>query len=184
MRICIRLLARASLKFSLRCEVTRDLVTSRRRISGMRGVLLAWLFACALAVSASGETPAPTHYTRFGLMVTLPSGWRAVRQKLTPCVDPSERLTVARGRSLVMLQERLHPALDEFRSRPSHFALPGRPHDIECCAPVARRGWSLRFADKGRGFYVYVYLGRAGMRAEALGILDSLRVEPRPAEVG
>jgi hypothetical protein len=35
----------------------------------------------------------------------------------------------------------------------------------------------MRFGESGRGFYVYVYLGRRGTRAEALAILDGLRVE-------
>jgi len=34
----------------------------------------------------------------------------------------------------------------------------------------------LRFLDNGRGFYVYVYVGRHGTRGEILAILDSLRV--------
>jgi hypothetical protein len=48
---------------------------------------------------------------------------------------------------------------------------------MECCAPLTRAGWSLRVGESGRGFYVYIYLGRRGTRAEALAILDGLRVD-------
>jgi hypothetical protein len=76
-----------------------------------------------------------------------------------------------------MLQERQHAAAGEFPARPSTFELRGSPEYMECCAPLERRGWMLRFADNGRGFYAYVYLGGSGTRARALAILDSLRVE-------
>jgi hypothetical protein len=110
-------------------------------------------------------------------MVLLPAHWRAVRRPLTRCVDPAERMTVAGRGALVMLQERLHPVADEFAARPSRFELNARPEYMECCAPLARRGWMLRFEDNGRGFYAYVYLGGRGTRSQALAILDTLHVE-------
>jgi hypothetical protein len=102
-----------------------------------------------------------------------------VHRRLTPCIDPTERLTVAGHGALVMLQERLHPAGRELAPRPRRFELHGNPQYIECCTPLDRAGWVSNFGDKGRGFYVYVYLGRPGTRAQALAILDSLRVQPR-----
>jgi hypothetical protein len=76
-----------------------------------------------------------------------------------------------------MLEERLHPARNGFPERPETFELRGRPQPIECCEPLERAGWFSRFQENGRGFYVYVYLGRHGTRTAALAILDSLRVE-------
>jgi hypothetical protein len=143
----------------------------------MRVVLLVSLIACAFAVSASGETAAPTSYTRLGITVTLPPGWHPLQRTLTPCIDPSERLAVVGDGGLVMVQERLHPAVADFPRRPRHFALRGRPQYMECCAPLARRGWLIRFGEKRRGFYVYVYLGRSGTRQDVLSLLDNLRVE-------
>jgi hypothetical protein len=78
-----------------------------------------------------------------------------------------------------MLQERLHPAGRELAPRPSRFELHGKPQYIECCAPLDRPGWVANFGDKGRGFYVYVYLGGPKTRGEVLSILRSLRVRPR-----
>jgi hypothetical protein len=107
----------------------------------------------------------------------MPPHWRVVRRRLTPCIDPSERLTVNGRGALVMLQERRHPSVGEFPGRPSKFEVRGAPSYMECCAPLARRGWMVRFEDSGRGFYAYVYLGGRGTRVEALELLDSLGVE-------
>jgi hypothetical protein len=76
---------------------------------------------------------------------------------------------------MVMLQERLGGG-QGFHSRPSRFQLNGKPYPMECCAPLGRPGWFFNFRDSGRGFYVYVYLGRPRTEADALAILDSLRV--------
>jgi len=121
-------------------------------------------------------------YTAAGLTVTLPSGWRVVHRRLTPCVNPIERLTVTGRGALVMLQESLDPRryIRRFSPRPHRVALKGKPQPIACCAPTRRPGWFFNFRDRGRGFYVYVYLGQAGTRAEALAILNGLQVQPRP----
>jgi hypothetical protein len=146
------------------------------------GALLA--FALPASVPAHGIAPAPrpATYTSLGLTVALPSGWRVVHRRLTPCVDPVERLNVSGHGALIMLQERLHPASGEFSPRPSRFELNGSPQHIECCAPFRRVGWVSNFGDSGRGFYVYVYLGQPGTRAQVLAILDSLRVQPRSSD--
>jgi hypothetical protein len=121
-------------------------------------------------------------YTAAGLTVTLPAGWRVVHRRLTPCVNPIERLTLTGGGALVMLQESLDPRryIRRFSPRPHRFELKGKPQPIACCAPTQRPGWFFNFGDQGRGFYVYVYLGQAGTPAEALAILNGLRVQPRP----
>jgi hypothetical protein len=139
----------------------------------------------ALALTAPAALPAeglPTISTTSGLTVALPSGWRVIHGRLTPCTNPIERLTVTGRGGLVMLQESLDPRryIRRFAPRPRRFELRGRPQFIACCAPANRgRGWFLNFRDGGRGFYAYVYLGQEGMRDEALALLDSLRVEPR-----
>jgi hypothetical protein len=140
------------------------------------------LVACTLSASASadsagGSAAHPALHMGFGITVTLPPGWHVVRRRLTPCSDPSERVTVAGRGGLVMVQERLHAAPGEFPPRPARFELRGSPHPMECCAPLTRGGWFLRFGESGRGFYVYVYPGGRGTRAEALAILDGLRIK-------
>jgi hypothetical protein len=77
-----------------------------------------------------------------------------------------------------MLQESLAPLrhFGGFSPRPRRFGLRGKPEAIACCAPSGRPGWFFNFRDQGRAFYVYVYIGQPGTRAEALAILDSLRV--------
>jgi hypothetical protein len=120
-------------------------------------------------------------YRAARLRITLPSGWRVVHRRLTPCVNPIERLTLSGRGALVMLQESLDPRryIRRFSPRPHRFALKGKPQPIACCAPTRRPGWFFNFRDRGRGFYGYVYLGRVGTRAEALALLDGLRVQPR-----
>jgi hypothetical protein len=142
------------------------------------------LLALALAGSASSGAsrgsapPRPTPYSSEGVTLFVSTGWRVVRRRLTTCIDPRERLTVTGHGALVMLQERIHAVTGDFPARPSRFKLQGAPEYMECCAPLARRGWMLRFADNGRGFYAYVYLGGRGTRSQVLEILQSLRVAP------
>jgi len=120
-------------------------------------------------------------YKAAGLTVTLPPSWRVVHRRLTPCVNPIERLTLRGRGALVMLQESLDPRryIRRFSPRPHRFALEGKQQPIACCAPTRRPGWFFDFRDRNRGFYVYLYLGRVGTRAEALALLDGLRVQPR-----
>jgi hypothetical protein len=132
------------------------------------------------SAESGGAGSSLTLRSRHGLAMLLPSSWHVVHRRLTPCIDPSERLTVAGHGSLVMLQERRRAVAGEFPARPPSFELRGRPEFMECCAPLARRGWMLRFGENGRGFYAYVYLGGRGSETEALAILDSLRVEALP----
>lgn len=117
---------------------------------------------------------------RAGISVSLPSGWRVLDKRLTPCVNPVERLVLRRNGALVMIQEGLKPLFRarQFEPRPVRFALRGKPSPIECCAPAPRAGWLFSFRDRGRGFYLYVYPGRAGTGAETVEILNSLRVKP------
>lgn len=117
-----------------------------------------------------------------GLSVTVPDGWSVVARPLTPCTNPVQRLALRGRGALVQLQEALDRAyVHRFPARPRRFALRGAPQWIACCSPSRRKGWLVQFRDAGRSFYAYVYVGRAGTRAEALGILDSLRVRSRGA---
>jgi hypothetical protein len=134
----------------------------------------------ALAASAGAATDTERRVTRGGVSVSLPGGWQVLDKRLTPCVNPTERLAVRGKGALVMIQEGLRPLFRarQFKPRPARFTLRGGPSSIECCAPAPRAGWLLSFRDHGRGLYVYVYPGRPGWRAQTVGILNSLRVKP------
>jgi hypothetical protein len=114
-----------------------------------------------------------------GVSARVPEGWRVLDGRLTSCTNPIERLDVAGpGGALVMLQEALDRAyVSRFPRKSAHVAVRGRPSYLSCCgAPGSRKGWVLPFRAGGRSFYAYVYPGREGRLAEALSILDSLRV--------
>jgi hypothetical protein len=137
------------------------------------------------ALVAAGASAAPDRQNVYrnaqvGLSVRVPVGWDVVARRLTPCSDPVERLTVRGRGAMVMLQERAAGGAG-FAPRPERFTLRGKAHPMECCAPLGRPGWFILFRDHGRGFYAYVYLGRRGTEADALAILDSLRIKPRTA---
>jgi hypothetical protein len=73
----------------------------------------------------------------------VPASWRVVDERLTPCVDPVERLTIAGpDRPMVMLQESLSARkyLDRFPAQPTAWDLHGRPQQIACCAPTNAAG--------------------------------------------
>jgi hypothetical protein len=134
----------------------------------------------ALAASAGAATDTERRVARAGVSVSLPGGWQVLDKRLTPCINPTERLVVRGKGALVMIQEGLRPLFRarQFELRPARFALRGEPTPLECCAPAPRAGWLFSFRDKGRGFYVYAYAGGAGTRVQVLDILNSLRVKP------
>jgi hypothetical protein len=140
-------------------------------------ILLVLAAALALAAPASAD-----RYERVGLSVDVPNGWTAVRKPLSPCTNPVQRLALRGHGALVQIVETLDYAyVKRFPARPRRFALRGPAHYQACCPPRDGKGWFLSFREGNRGFYAYVYLGKRGTRAEALGILDSLRVTERPA---
>jgi hypothetical protein len=133
----------------------------------------------ALVVFASLGGPTATAP---GLRLWIPPGWHEVERRLTPCVDPVERLTVrGPGGGLVHIQESLASprVVRRFPPRPQRFALRGRPTPIGCCAPTRRPGWFLHFRAGGRAFYAYVYGRTPQARRYAAQALGSLLVEPR-----
>jgi hypothetical protein len=166
-------------------------------------ILRTWaaaLLAGPLAVFGVGE-PSDTKPARIaagGISIQVPAGWEAIEGRLTPCVDPAERLAVASsslGRpaqlpddgALVVLMERRDRAsvlaeLRQMAARPAQFRAPGRPTPLSCCAAVSGPGWLFPFADAGRTFYAYVFVGERASeetRRRAFSVLESLRVEPR-----
>jgi hypothetical protein len=149
------------------------------RLVTFLGLLTVLLVA---STAAPGYERRPTVVTRAAISAVLPPRWHVVHRRLTPCVNPVERLVVRGNGALVMVQEGLKPDFraPRFEPRPAHFTLRGTPSPLECCAPATRAGWLLNFRDHGRGFYVYVYPGRPGWRAQTLRTLNSLRVEPLP----
>ena len=148
----------------------------------MRSAIVLMYLGLVLGVSPSSTASRPATYSHAGVTVTVPAGWHVVRERLTACTNPRERLTLAGRGAQVTLMETLDPRryVRRLSARPRRFALHGEPQWVACCAPLDRRGWFFDFRDRGRGFYVYVYLGRAETRGGALAILDSLRVRPRP----
>lgn len=144
-------------------------------------VLAVVLVATITPVAPAFAHPTASSYPKAGITVTIPSGWRVVDRRLTPCTNPIERVTIAGNGALVTLMETLDPRryVARFDPRPRRFALRGTPQPIACCAPSERDGWFFNFRDRGRGFYVYVYLGAPETRAQALAVLDTLQVAPR-----
>jgi hypothetical protein len=131
----------------------------------------------AIVLASSGVT-----VERVGITAPVPRGWSVVGERLTPCVNPIERLTLTGpGGGMVMLQESLDPRrhVARFDRRPARWTLRGEPQPIACCAPSRRAGWFMNFRDNGRAFYVYVYGDTAAARAQALSVLAKLKIEPR-----
>jgi murein peptide amidase A len=149
-----------------------------------------------VAAALAAGSPPPTHHFAVvhGISGTLPAGWRVVHRKLTPCSDPHEVLAVSSFRlgraarlapdgAFLLLEERADGSYDRLPPRPSRFELRGRPSPLACCEPFRDPGWTVDFKEGRRAFYGYAYLGRrAGpqLRHELLGVLDRLRIVPRP----
>jgi hypothetical protein len=136
----------------------------------------------AIALIAVTLTAPGASVERAGITAPVPTGWRVIDRRLTPCTNPLERLTLAGpGGAMVMLQESLDPRhyVARFDERPRHWRLRGSPQPIACCAPSRRPGWFMNFRDAGRGFYVYVYATTTATRRTALTILDRLTVTRR-----
>jgi hypothetical protein len=136
----------------------------------------------AAAVLALALAAPPATVERAGIVAPLPEGWHVVDQRLTPCTNPLERLTlVGLSGTMLMLQESLDPPryVARFDPRPRRWRLGGRPQPISCCAPSRRAGWFMNFRDAGRGFYVYVYAETARERGTVLSVLNRLHVAPR-----
>jgi hypothetical protein len=132
--------------------------------------------------AAPGATEQVYRRPRVGLSVQYPSGWTVLRRHLTPCTNPIQRMALRRRGALVLLMESLDPSryVKRFPRRPEHFRLRGDPQWLVCCEPLHKRGWMLDFRDGGRAFYAYIYGSTQAVRTQAVAILDSLRVRPRP----
>jgi hypothetical protein len=136
-----------------------------------------------------------------GVAVRYPHGWDATARPLTPVTAPAEVLAVgsfrlprgpggADGCEPKEALDRLPPggafvyAIEygfgsrrDFPPRPRRFRLTGFAR-YECLGP----SYTIRFRDEGRFFQVHVAFGRragAAVRATALRVLDSFRVERR-----
>jgi hypothetical protein len=174
-------------------------------------VVVIALLAVAPAACGGHGAPARARVTAGhgdGISYFVPAGWHVARRRLTPhLVNPRELLTVGTGRLpaggpcaqnpsaalaamgaadvLVSVQERYGRA-DGFPPRPRPFSLPrATANEAQTCAgpraPIGVR--LLEFRDGGRGFHVFVAVGRAAPASrvrQALSVLDSLRVARRP----
>jgi hypothetical protein len=173
-------------------------VAARRLARTRAGLAPAILAAALLAGCGTAATPLRPHATplppvevsRHGLTVSLPPGWQAATQSLTPnLVDPREELSVATfplryrptecahvpgsalddlgpGDAFVSLLERGRDpgsTWDGFPARPAHFGPGlGGPSEASRCTPGARYvdHW-FAFTDGGRHFHVLVAFGPA-----------------------
>lgn len=134
------------------------------------------------APEAQALTPAPSERyvrPRLALSIAVPAGWTIVRRSLTNCTDPVQRIALRRGSATIQIVESVYWGAKGFPPRPRRFALRGEPEFLACCPPADGKGWFFPFKDSGRGFYAYIYLGRAATGSEALRILDSFRVHTR-----
>jgi hypothetical protein len=149
-----------------------------------------------------------------GYSVRYPAQWQRARTRLTPhLANPREILTLATfplrpggdgcahmptralrdlgpRDVLVTVQERAGSSAG-FPGRPAHFSLSGPPDrtEAQACAGRGARfaAYGLEFAERHRGFHVIVALGSDAperSRADAVAVLDSLRVRPAHAGVG
>ena len=137
------------------------------------------LAAALLAGTASpAEARGSAEYTTHGLTVSVPRGWSVVHRRLTPCVNPIERIDLVGDGAFLMLQESLDSPrlLRRFPARPRRFRVSGEATPLACCTPTRRAGWLIHFRDRGRAFYAYVYPDRSGSARTALRVLDGLRV--------
>jgi hypothetical protein len=151
------------------------------------------LAGCGAVVSAPREAPTtppppPVDVSEHGLTVSLPQGWQAATESLTPhLVDPREELSVATfalryretacahvpgsalddlgpGDAFVTLQERgLDPGSTwaGFPARPARFGPDlGGPSEARACTPGANftDHW-FEFSDGARHFHVLVAFG-------------------------
>jgi hypothetical protein len=148
----------------------------------MKRLALAIFLLGSSVAAAPAATESVYSRPRVGLSVRYPPGWAVVRRHLTPCTNPIQRMALRRKGALVLLMESLDPPryAKRFPRRPERFRLRGDPQWLVCCEPLHERGWMLDFRDGGRAFYAYVYGSNRAVRAEAVAILDSLRVHPRP----
>ena len=145
----------------------------------MRVVAFVSLVALIVGGPAPAARPTATYGRhRLGLAVEVPDGWKIVRERLSACTDPAQRIALARGDALVQIVEQLSSDVRGFPDRPARFELRGSPGPLGCCPPSDGKGWFIPFRDEGRGFYAYVYPGAPGTQAEALDVLNSLRVRP------
>jgi len=155
------------------------------------------LVALALVAPAAAARGTPSwHHFAVGDGVSgeLPSGWRVVDRRFTPCIDPREVLAISSFRvgakprlprtgAFAVLEE-TDSDVDRFPARPRHLRLDSKPSGLECCVPLRAPGWIRRFHAGGRGFYAYLFLGPGASpatRAKLLTALDRLRVERFPA---
>jgi hypothetical protein len=193
-----------------------DLSPSRARIRHVRIAVAALALlaaACGVAARPTATSPAaPAAHREHGLVVSLPPGWSAAAESLTPnLTDPREVLAVGTGPlryretgcahvpgsaledlgpsgALVTLYERARPT-GQVPARPARFGPGlGGPSEASACVPGARftDHWFM-FADQGRAFHVLVAFGpeaSAETRAQAWRILDGLQVDPATISVG
>ena len=171
------------------------------------GVCLLVLFVTAGGAGAAGGslTSEQRRVGIAGVTVALPVGWQAARPADGSVVDPLTRVAVSsgplrvrrvrcqiaryaptpRGVSLVVVEWERSDG--QRGARPPRFtwrSLPLQPAPaLECHDGAAG---SVHFEDRGRVIGAYVLLGKdapPALAAQARRVLETLRVQPRPAGV-
>ena len=159
----------------------RCCIAAPRRVLRPFGVLV---LLCALNVP-SAYASSPTMFNKNGVRATLPPGWWASDRRMSSGVEPVFRLTVS-NRPLIrtskdtgpcyagigqQIQPRAVVAIlreavgadlrsGRFDKRPARFVLPKRQlgQDNSCLGDHATQ---IVFKDAGRGFYLWIAVGRA-----------------------
>lgn len=145
----------------------------------------------------------PEHDAAAGLDFVHPSAWHWFRQPLTQAIGARDQLALGtfrlhqngadpnctpatalrarppRGGFIFMYESTLNPTeLARVPPRPPRLTL-SHPQPYECFG----LSWRVDFRDGGRAFTAHVY-GPPRERAQALAILDSLRIRPAPFSTG
>ena len=184
-----------------------DLGVGRKRIAGVRKILMAGAVVAIVVLVAAGAAGGDRAATRVNvpgrISVRVPASWHVLRGWLSDVTDPAARLAVAsfparlsrrtcecgfpnvvnfpRNGAFVFAWEYLHPSgrgLARAPSRPIRFHLAS---DGSVRNTSDEPTDTFGFRDAGRVFQVEVYLGPATgprLRGRVAAMLDSLFVAP------
>lgn len=171
------------------CEGPADVIMEMARLlfgGAMVGSLVLFLSACG---GSGGHA-----FRTTGIAVRVPAGWHISTRPLNNVTNPVQRFVLSSARLpknansgngyvppshavLAQLIEEVPPDYsNHWPNRPARFKLP-HLNGMETFA--GRRWGELLFRDRGRHFYIFVWVGRQATGAQTtklLRALDGLRV--------